>query len=241
MRSQQMVRMAGHDSLDSFAPNERAAGITFSLSLRSKCAGLLMMAGVVWLAIIGAGTLLMLLHSQQPGPDGAAPQRWPESSPVHFDTGTPTIVMFLHPHCPCTRATVGELERLMAHFQGQVHAHVWFIRPPGVTEAWVKTDLWQSAEAIPGVTVHGDEDGAIARMFHAETSGQTDLYDRHGRLLFQGGITVSRGHAGDNAGRSAIAALLAHQPFSGTRTPVFGCSLSESESKPREGESPWKR
>jgi hypothetical protein len=40
-----------------------------------------------------------------------------------------------------------------------------------------------------------------------------------GCLLFSGGITAARRHAGDNAGESAIVALLNNQ------TLVFGCSL----------------
>ena len=53
-----------------------------------------------------------------------------------------------------------------------------------------------------------DDDGAEARRFGAETSGQTLLYDEHGALLFSGGITGARGHAGDNAGRASLVALL---------------------------------
>ena len=41
---------------------------------------------------------------------------------------------------------------------------------------------------------------ARRQRFGAETSGQTLLYDRDGRLLFSGGTTGSRGHDGDNAG-----------------------------------------
>ena len=49
-----------------------------------------------------------------------------------------------------------------------------------------------------------DDDGAEARRFGAETSGQTLLYDARGALAFSGGITGARGHAGDNAGRASL-------------------------------------
>jgi hypothetical protein len=55
------------------------------------------------------------------------------------------------------------------------------------------------------------------------------LYDARGALLFSGGITGARAHAGDNPGRSALVALLNRQ--SGTHastTNVFGCSLFAS-------------
>ena len=46
-----------------------------------------------------------------------------------------------------------------------------------------------------------------------------------GRLLFRGGITPSRGHEGDNAGRRRIASLLANGSADGRQTRVFGCPL----------------
>ena len=63
------------------------------------------------------------------------------------------------------------------------------------------------------------------QRFGAETSGYVLLYDTHGKLLFKGGITGSRGHAGDNAGESAIVALLEGEKPVLTRTKVYGCSL----------------
>ena len=90
--------------------------------------------------------------------------------------------------------------------------------------------MWRRAAGIPGVAVHCDEDGVECRRFHAETSGYTVLYDSRGKLLFQGGITSSRGHEGDNAGRSAVESIVQHKLFSQVRTPVYGCSLLATES-----------
>lgn len=44
----------------------------------------------------------------------------------------------------------------------------------------------------------------IVRRFGAYTSGQVMLYDTDRRLAFNGGITGSRGHEGNNKGRQAI-------------------------------------
>jgi hypothetical protein len=112
----------------------------------------------------------------------------------------------------------------MAQAQGRVTAYVLFVKPSGSADDWEKTDLWQSAASIPGVTVVVD-DGAEAQRFHAVTSGQTALYDVEGRLQFSGGITGSRGHSGDNAGRSAIVSLLNTGDAERTKTSVFGCPL----------------
>jgi hypothetical protein len=86
------------------------------------------------------------------------------------------------------------------------------------------------------VTVVRDDDGREARRFGVEASGETLLYDADGSLLFSGGITAARGHAGDNAGRTELVSLLNHEPSSRTNivdrtgshrdaTSVFGCPL----------------
>jgi hypothetical protein len=132
---------------------------------------------------------------------------------------------------------VGELAGLMAHCQGLVSAHVVFFHPGDSGEQWSHSDLWLAATAIPGVSVLSDEDGREARLFHGETSGHTILYDGQGRLLFDGGITASRGHYGDNAGYDAINALLHGKTTQQAMTPVYGCPILERGSKPSGGTS----
>jgi hypothetical protein len=80
--------------------------------------------------------------------------------------------------------------------------------------------------------VLGDLNGALARRFGAETSGYVLLYDAGGRLLFRGGITAGRGHAGDNAGMSAVVALVRGESISQAQTPVYGCSLLSKTCSP---------
>jgi hypothetical protein len=70
-----------------------------------------------------------------------------------------------------------------------------------------------------------DIDGREARHFQAFTSGQTLLYSSEGELLFSGGITIARGHEGDNSGRLAIESLLANSAAEVRQTPVFGCPI----------------
>jgi hypothetical protein len=74
-----------------------------------------------------------------------------------------------------------------------------------------------------------DDDGHEAARFGTVTSGQTLLYDTHGHLIFSGGITGARGHAGDNAGRSTLVDLLNRKLTSTTGTNVYGCSLVATE------------
>jgi hypothetical protein len=117
----------------------------------------------------------------------------------------------------------------MARFEGKVAGYVLLVRPKDAGRDWEETDLRRSAEAIPGVKVILDPDGMEARRFGSGTSGHTLLFGVDGRLLFSGGITASRGHAGGNAGESAIAALLDNRTPARTRTLVFGCSLANRD------------
>lgn len=181
-------------------------------------------AGALWLLTIGAGTGALWGYESRPGPAAAAPDRWPAASRIK-PSGRATLVMSAHPRCPCTRASIGELAKLMTQAQGRVTAYVLFVRPPDFAAGWEQTDLWASAAAIPGVTPVRDDGGAEAGLFHAATSGQTALYDAAGRLLFSGGITRARGHAGDNAGLTAAVSLLTSGETEERGTPVFGCPL----------------
>lgn len=179
----------------------------------------------LWLLMIGAGIGTLWDYESTPGVAAATPGRWPSASRVKPATDGATLVMSAHPHCPCTRASIGELARLMTQAQGRVTAYVLFVKPPGFSDGWEQTDLWASAAAIPGVTPLRDDGGVEAERFHAATSGQTALYDAAGKLIFSGGITGARGHSGDNAGRAAIVSLLTAGEAERQDAPVFGCPL----------------
>jgi hypothetical protein len=179
----------------------------------------------LWLGTVLIGMYLVLAYANSAGKSGSPPRNWPEASLLRHDSKLPTLVMFLHPQCPCSKATVGELALLMAHSQGRVATHVFFLQPTELATNWALTDLWKESQRIPGVTVQCDYAGREARLFGAETSGETALYDATGRLLFHGGITISRGHSGDNLGHDTLQALLMGNPAPSANTSVYGCSL----------------
>jgi hypothetical protein len=183
------------------------------------------LGALVWFTGIVFGTRRLLDYENTPSVRADAPKLWPAASRIPHTPGMPVIVVMGHPKCPCTRATIGELALLMTRLQSQATAAVLFIHPDGAPADWEKTDLWQSAAAIPGVTVLADPRYREADLFGAQASGQTFLYDRSGLLEFNGGITALRGHSGDNAGRSSIVALVTGEGDFQRQTSVFGCSL----------------
>jgi hypothetical protein len=181
----------------------------------------------LWGLAVGTGLAMILNYENASGFAGTAPPHWLSGTPIPLDPNRVTLIMFAHPRCPCTRASLEELNHLLARSDGRIAAYVFFFKPAGYPKDWTRTDLWRSAAAIPGVKVQDDVDDALARKFGAETSGYVLLYDMHGELLFRGGITGSRGHAGDNSGENAIILLATGQKTSVTETPVYGCSLMD--------------
>lgn len=195
------------------------------LTKRARAAATLWVVAGLWLVAIVAVMIGIAVYSNTSGPAGRPPVVWPAQSQISHVAGRPTLVMFVHPRCPCSRASLEELARLLVRDFSLGGVSVVFLNPSSLATNWVRSDLWEQAAQIPGVTVQVDPDGGEAKRFGAETSGMTMLYSAAGRLQFAGGITLSRGHAGDNPGRSALADWLAHGVGELSQTPVFGCPL----------------
>lgn len=186
---------------------------------------------ICWVLCVAGGMAQLERYSAAPGEGAQAPDRWPAGSALELDAERPTLLVFVHPRCPCSRATLSELARLTANRRGRAEVVVSFTIPPGHDAAWAATDLWRHARAIPGVRARRDVGGAEARRFGARTSGHALLYGPQGELLFSGGLTASRGHEGDNLGRASLEALLVGEPAR-EASPVFGCPLSGDDPTP---------
>ncbi len=189
----------------------------------------------VWAILLAGGFWKLFTYANTPGESAQTTRKWPVESLLPRGTSTSTLVIFAHPRCPCSEATVGELERLMPHIQGKVKSFVVFIKPKSKSLEWAREALWKKAQAIPGVQTLLDENGIEAARFGARTSGQTLLYDLKGNLVFRGGITPERGHMGDSEGRNAILQFIETGAITQSSTPVFGCSLRNPERATREG------
>jgi hypothetical protein len=179
----------------------------------------------IWTPAVGFGIHKLLQYSYTPGRPAAASPEWPRNPWIQLARDRPTLLVFAHPKCPCSVATVAELARIVALHEHNLSVAVFFYRPSTEPPDWARTDLWRDASAIPGARVMEDLDGAAARLFGAFTSGETLLFGKDGRLAFHGGITPARGHAGDSSGRDAILNLLAGKPAASNSAPVFGCSI----------------
>lgn len=182
------------------------------------------LAAAGWLGACLLGGWLLLAYGAAPGRAADAPPAWPDAE-LPRAPGRSSLVLFAHPHCPCTRASLDNLAWVLTRSGGRVDARVLVYAPRGMPAGWERGPLWRQAEGIPGARVAADRDGAWARAFGARTSGQTLLYGGDGRLLYRGGLTAARGHAGHSAGREAVLALSRGEGAPRDEGPVFGCAL----------------
>src|SRR5687767_4000546 len=72
----------------------------------------LLIAIAAWAVLTSAGILWIWDYKTTPGSASAPPASWPRA--VDLPRSGPTLVVTLHPLCPCSEATVSELARLMA-------------------------------------------------------------------------------------------------------------------------------
>jgi hypothetical protein len=182
---------------------------------------------IIWMLALGVGFYILLEYGATPGEAGRRVTAWPADSRIVHDPSRANLVLAVHPHCPCSRATIDALAEVMNRCQGRAMAHVLFFRSADLAEGWERTALWHAATTIPGVTTIVDENGLEASRFGAETSGHVVLFSVSGELLFGGGITVSRGHQGSNLGLESLISCLTHGSHDRTPWPVFGCPLHD--------------
>lgn len=140
-------------------------------------------------------------------------------------TEWPQLLVFIHPDCPCSRATLAELMRIKSDTGAKLQLTIYFVEPDGWVQDPATADLWDLAAAIPDAKIVTDSRAKFARMYDAHTSGQVLLFDAQGAVRFSGGVTIARGHAGDNAGSQIIITFVISGQISAASSPVYGCSL----------------
>jgi len=181
-----------------------------------------------WMLSVGLGCAYLWSYSARPTAAGAPPTRWPDRTTVALHAEVPTLVLFAHPRCPCTRASLDSLLRIVTLCGQRIAVTVTFLAPGRFPASWAMGELWDLAHAIPGARVGLDPDGIEAARFGIGSSGHVVVYGTDGELAFEGGITPGRGHAGHCHGIQAVVAIAQGAPPEHRSTPSFGCALTES-------------
>jgi len=76
------------------------------------------------------GFYLLLRFDGTPSSQRYAPGLWPETAGIAFPTGKPALLVFLHPLCPCSRATLEELNSVLSRVPKTAlpQIHLIFVR-----------------------------------------------------------------------------------------------------------------
>ncbi len=190
---------------------------------------LLLAGGVfVWCLMLGAGFGMLQTYAHSPGVAAATPEfiapadldAWAGSGDGHV------AIIVVHPLCPCTPASIDELEIVTEGMRVALVA-----AGPGARTETALEPLRARAQRA-GWSFVCDAEGSIASRLGARTSGHTLVYDTTGTLAFSGGVTASRGHRGPNAGAGAIASLGAGSLPVTRVAPVYGCPLFDDPDAP---------
>ncbi len=186
-----------------------------------------------WGAVVVSGILFLEAYAARPGDAGTPTGRWLAESRIPLDHRRATLLIFLHPHCPCSRASIGELAYIMDRCRDRLSVHAILLGTPFL-DRWGRSEIERDLAGLPDVHVYADPGGVEARRFSVATSGHALLYDARGRLVFSGGITAARGHAGDNYGRAAVLDRILNEEGRRAGGPVFGCPLTTPRSSAKE-------
>lgn len=191
---------------------------------------------LVWIAIVITGFAMLAVYSNTPSELGEPPSlnhvQLSEAAWRKSVAGTPYhLVMAIHPQCPCTLASIAQLDRLLAKCNEGVACTVLVFQPSDHPETWNETTLVANAQRLPRTQVVIDRDGEMIQRLQLKTSGAVVVYSEAGETLFSGGLTPSRGHEGDSLGCDSILSLVRKGSTELVSCPVYGCPL-EHDSEP---------
>lgn len=168
---------------------------------------------------------------------------WPSDSSLPFASDRSTLLLFLHPQCPCSRATLVELEKILESTTALTNAPprtlVVASVPRNAGNRWTDSPLNKRAGQLPNADLYVDVDGIETDRFGVTTSGTVMLFAPQGKRTFSGGITISRGHEGRSVGGELLQERLCrdldnqtdtYADFDVSSPPVFGCALCTPKS-----------
>jgi hypothetical protein len=185
---------------------------------------------------VALGWYQLIHFSSTPGAQFAAPAHWPGEILLSRTAGLPLLLVFVHPRCSCTPATLRQLDSMLQSTQAAVQVALVVYGSKTVSSKAFSPDASNpeapiSEPAISSSLLHvqsqvvPDPGGLLARRFGAATSGEIVLYAADGHLLFQGGITPMRSQVGAGPGADALSNALTTGAAQFRHASVFGCPI----------------
>lgn len=219
--------------------------MNLSSSMRTRASRVLI---IVWLVVVTGATIVQFRYETTPAQVLAAPERWPVLPELKLEPGHAVVLMALHPRCPCSAASIEQLQECVRSMDNRIDLIILESMPAGAKPEWTDSALCRQIKALSRAKLIIDTDGTLASAFGLTTSGQVVAYDSAGELRFNGGLTAARGVEGNNPSSETFRELLAQMllndssvAVSGSETgihirpllpPVFGCKLVAGDKCP---------
>ena len=187
-------------------------------------------ATALWLMAVFGGAAVLLDYSFSGDLTVAAPARYQPSADSVSGAGKANdgriqVFAFLHPRCPCSRATLIQLAEVARQNHSIATLQVVFFCPADQQDSWAQHELWDLAAHRAGLSCRVDRGGLLTREFGVQTSGHILVFDQSGRRVFSGGITSSRGHEGESLGSQLLSKICCGLEIAPVELPVFGCAI----------------
>ena len=187
-----------------------------------------------WIVTSLYGIYFSINYSSTPGESSKWSEPWPEQSQLKFEPDKFNFVVFLHPECDCSKATLNQIEEIVKDAGSEkIHYLAVFLLPEKMRIAWGESDLLKRTRGIKNLQIYIDDQKEFQR-FGVKTSGQTLIFGPSKDLLFSGGLTVARGHIGVSMGQDFVLSLFKGRDLAKNKidkkinlTPVFGCQTEE--------------
>lgn len=185
----------------------------------------------IWVGGIVAGGFAMFRHEFTAGETEPAPQELPkEFSKLGPKTDAElTLIMAVHPDCPCTSASIEQLDRFLTSHPEKTQAVAFFWTDPQNPDPidLSSNAYWSRLSKMKAARIYPDPGGQNAAKLGALVSGAVAAYDANGKLRFQGGLTATRGHAGPSPSIDVLTCIAEGREICGSnQSPNFGCSLN---------------
>lgn len=166
----------------------------------------------LWTVLAAGGFLLAGKYEWTPGLQTWVPHRGPARS----------LLIALHPNCPCSLALLRELKPLLATAGRPVPLRALLYTHPSLPQ---QSPLLQELQQFPEIEIISDLHGDRARQLGLHTSGHLIAYGTSGEILFSGGITAGRLSNSPGPAAGILAGILRGRSSIAAKFPVFGCSL----------------
>src|SRR5687768_13393663 len=100
-----------------------------------------LLAFLIWWALIVGGYGLLFRYSFAVGKASPAPRSIPSSLAASVPLMKPQLFVALHPHCPCSRATVSELAKILTRATNSSDVTLLIFKPANEPDAWMEGTL----------------------------------------------------------------------------------------------------